>query len=145
MGIVLDFQTARRHRQLDFERRALRDLSLEKVERTIRDFFSDYVMLIPTAVQTVRDMCAEYAIEGFLFGSSMAKFGFRGEDREDVFLRCREQLDLLAADLCGFWCFWISASSVDYDELFQTCEHYVQAWWMEGFDTSLKRWRLKLH
>ncbi|RYM04858.1 DUF2521 family protein [Sporolactobacillus sp. THM7-7] len=143
MGIVVDFQKKQRYKQLDFERRALRDLSLEKIEASIHHCFSQYMVLVPASDQTVRDMCAEYAMEAFLLGSSMARFGFYGEDMDRVFQqRSRNRMDEMAEDFCTFWLFWTQTRK--YDGLFHVCEQYLYTWWAEGFESSLRRWRLKM-
>ncbi|RYL89929.1 DUF2521 family protein [Sporolactobacillus sp. THM7-4] len=145
MGVVMDFQEKQRHKQIDFERRALQDLSIFKIEAAIQSCFSKYMVLIPTAIQTAKDMCAEYAMEAYLLGSSMARFGFYGEDMESAFRRSQTPFESMTGDFCNFWLFWTASDLSSHEGLFETCEKFLHSWWREGYESSLKRWRLKMH
>ncbi len=144
MGIVMDFQERQRHKQMDFERRVLQDLSLEKIEASIRQRFNDYLAQVPSSAQTARDMCAEYALEAFLLGSSMGRFGFYGEDTENVFQRSMLPFEALHGDFFDFWLFWSASDPAAATELEEACDRYLYTWWQEGFEASLRRWRMKL-
>ncbi|MFT8318444.1 MAG: DUF2521 family protein [Sporolactobacillus sp.] len=143
MAIIMDFQEKKYHKQMDFERQALRELSFEKIEALIHSSFDSYLALIPSSGSTGMDMSAEYALEAFLLGSSMAKFGFYGEDKETVYKRSEKTLELLQHDFYEFWLFW-SADDPALEGLEETCRSFLHQWWEEGYESALKRWRLKL-
>ncbi|TGA96801.1 DUF2521 family protein [Sporolactobacillus shoreae] len=143
MGIVMDFQERQRHKQLDFERRALQDLSFEKIEKAIHRSFDLFIPAIPSGGGIALEMCAEYALEAFLLGSSMSRFGFYGENRETAYERCEASFARLLDDFCDFWQFWMPEDT-RLSDLRQSCERYLREWWTDGFETSLKRWKLKL-
>lgn len=144
MGVVMDFKEKLRHKQLDSERRALQDLSFSKIEQAVQDYFDRYLVLVPAAAKTGKEMCAEYALESFLLGSSMGRFGFYGEEKIEAFKRSKIEFYALYDDFYDFWLFW-GADQQSLDDLQDTCRKYLFNWWSEGFDASLKRWRLKLH
>ncbi|MET1250360.1 MULTISPECIES: DUF2521 family protein [Sporolactobacillus] len=144
MGVVMDFKEKHRHKQLDSERRALQDLSFTKIEEAVNNYFDRYLALVPAAGATGKEMCAEYALESFLLGSSMGKFGFYGEEKIEAFKRSKIEFYSLYDDLYDFWLFW-NIDQESRDELQDACRKYLYYWWSEGFEASLKRWRLKLH
>lgn len=143
MAIIMDFQERRYHKQLDFERQALRELSFDRIERAIHHNFDDYLKCIPASGQTAMDMSAEYALEAYLLGASMARFGFYGEDKQVIRQRSTHAMNLLIHDFYEFWRFW-SADDPAMTGLEDTCRIYLDFWWEDGFETALKRWRLKL-
>lgn len=143
MAIIMDFQERRYHKQLDFERQTLRELSFDRIERAIHQNFDDYLARIPASGQTAIDMSAEYALEAYLNGSSMARFGFYGEDKQAVRARSMRAMTLLSHNFYEFWRFW-SADDPTIIDLEETCRLYLDFWWEDGFETALKRWRLKL-
>ncbi|MFC6387388.1 DUF2521 family protein [Sporolactobacillus kofuensis] len=144
MGIVMNFKEKQRHKQLVSERRALQDLSFSKIETSVLRYFERYLALIPTAGSTGKEMCAEFALEGFLLGSSMGRFGFYGEDMEKAFARSKPEFYALLDDFYDFWLFW-GTEHESFDDLQETCRSYLYNWWVDGYEASLKRWRLKLH
>lgn len=144
MGIVMDFREKQRHKQLDSERRALQDLSFTKIEESVHSYFDQYLALVPAAGATGKEMCAEYALESFLLGSSMGRFGFYGEEMGKAFERSKIEFYALLDDFFDFWLFW-GSDQESLSELPDVCRKYLYSWWTEGFNASLKRWRLKLH
>ncbi|MCL1632428.1 YbaK family protein [Sporolactobacillus sp. CPB3-1] len=144
MGIVMDFREKQRHKQMDMERRALQDLSFTKIEEAVHRYFDQYLVSVPAAAATGKEMCAEYALESYLLGSSKGRFGFYGEEKMAVFQRCEIELYGLYDDFYNFWLFW-GADWQSLDDLQSTCRNYLFDWWSEGFDISLKRWRMKLN
>lgn len=143
MAVITNFQQRKYNKQLDFERQALRELSFDKIEMTIHRNFDDYLARIPSSGQTALDMSAEYALEAYLLGCSMARFGFYGEDKSVVRQRSRRSMTLLQHDFYEFWRFW-SADDPSMTGLEETCGVYLNFWWEDGYETALKRWRLKL-
>ncbi|WP_100486416.1 DUF2521 family protein [Sporolactobacillus pectinivorans] len=144
MGVVMDFKKRQQHKQMDFERRALQNLSFEKIEKTIHHSFDLYIPSVPSGGGIALEMCAEYALEAFLMGSAMGRFGFYGEDRETVYRRCEDSFERLLEDFCDFWRFWTTRDS-ELAGLRESCKTYLHNWWLDGFETSLKRWKMKLH
>jgi hypothetical protein len=143
MGVLLDFHEKKRHKQIAFERRALQDLSYEKIERATRHYFKPLLTTISTNDGIAVEMCAEYALEAFLMGATMGKYGFRGEKRAHVFNRCGHEYGQLLEEFCDFWNFW-SAGKLQ-QEAATICAAYLRDWWNEGFDTSIRRWKMKLY
>lgn len=147
MGVVMDFRKRQRDKRMDFERRALQDITYEKIEGTVHRFFDLFLEAVPTGGDIAVEMCAEYALEAFLLGSAMGRFGYYGERTEAVFERCRIPFETLWSDFCDFWQFWAADEQVlrALPGLQQTCASYLHLWWEEGFDLSLKRWKMKLY
>ncbi|MFT8363491.1 MAG: DUF2521 family protein [Sporolactobacillus sp.] len=143
MAIIMDFQERRYYKQLNFERQALRELSFERIERAIHQNFDGYLKRIPASGQTALDMSAEYALEAYLLGASMARFGFYGEEKQIVRQRSTHAMTVLIHDFYEFWLFW-SADDPTMTDLEDTCRLYLNFWWEDGFESALKRRRLKL-
>jgi Protein of unknown function (DUF2521). len=144
MGSVLNFQEKLHHKQQATERRALQDLTFDQIEKSIRTCFDPLLSKVPGAKDIAAEMCAEYALEAFLLGSAMSRFGYYGEERTIAFQRSRPSFDKLLTDFSDFWEFW-SDQPIVRDEIFPVCRVYLNNWWTEGFDRSLKRRKMKLH
>jgi len=145
MGVVMNFHEKYRHKKLDFERKALQDLSFQKIENVINETFEPYLKPMAAYLQTVTEMCVDYGIEAFLLGSSYGRFGFYGEAIEGVYQRSEKPFKMLLDDFYDFWLFWYTIDTMQNEDIYRACEAYLYYWWKEGFETALKRYRMRLH
>ncbi|MFC4620278.1 DUF2521 family protein [Camelliibacillus cellulosilyticus] len=145
MGSVMSFQEKYRHKQLDFERKALSDLSIPQIEAVVNDYFDTFLEPVAPYRTTITDMCLDYAIESYLLGASYGRFGYYGEPPEMAFTRSLKRSKILTHDLFDFWLFWYIPENTVYESLFRACEAYLYYWWKEGFENAVRRYRLRLN
>ncbi|MFT8872693.1 MAG: DUF2521 family protein [Sporolactobacillus sp.] len=143
MSVVIDFQAKKSSKQMIFEKRALRDISVKKIELSIDDHFSDLLLAVYPDSSVAKDMAAEYALEAYLCGAAAAPNGLHGDNKAAVRHRCERMLERCCDDFYSFWRFWLYDFAVS-DTLEQTCRHYLDNWWEEGYDNVLKRLKLRL-
>ncbi|MGV3487688.1 MAG: DUF2521 family protein [Tuberibacillus sp.] len=145
MGTVMSFHEKHRHKQLDFERKTLRELSIPQIEKVIDDYFDPFLGHMDPYKRTITDMCMDYAIEAYLLGASYGRFGYYGESAESAFMRSHSRAKELITDLFDFWLFWYEAQDLRFESLYKACEGYMYYWWKEGFESAVRRYRLRLH
>ncbi|MFB5284613.1 MULTISPECIES: DUF2521 family protein [Peribacillus] len=141
MNVIMDLQERQREKQIKYERRILRELSLEQVKtRFVQYFDKGYI-------DVVEEGCLDIAIEAFLLGAHYSKFGYYGESEEEVRARCFQEKKHLVDTLFHFIRYWGKiGSNENFEEgLYYRCEGYVEAWWKDGFKTGEKRHKMKLH
>ncbi|MFD2617417.1 DUF2521 family protein [Terrilactibacillus laevilacticus] len=145
MGEVMDFYDKYRHKQIDFERQNLQDVSLIKIQESIKNTFDGFLEPLSSYMQTVVDMCIDYAVESFLLGASYSRLGYYGVEMMNAFQRSREPFKMLVDDLYDFWIFWYYIDNIKNEAIHKACESFLYYWWKEGFETALKRYRMRLH
>ncbi len=93
------------------------------------------------------EACFDVAIEAYLLGGKVSKFGYSGEDIEMVKKRSRLELKHFIDTLYNFWLYWSEMGiSNPVDETFYyCCERYVETWWSEGYEKGIKRHKLRLN
>ncbi|GGJ75491.1 hypothetical protein GGR02_002777 [Anoxybacillus voinovskiensis] len=144
MNVITSFKEKKREKEIKYERKLLRELSLDKLQRKAGETFRFFYPhdQLPAIVE---DGCIDMAIEAYLLGASYSRFGYYGEPVERVKARSAKQEQYLADALFEFFCFFGNRHERDAGILHDTCARYISYWWMEGFETGKKRWRLKLH
>ncbi|GGE54652.1 hypothetical protein GCM10011391_36980 [Pullulanibacillus camelliae] len=146
MGTIMNFHDKYRNKQLDFERKTLRELSIPEVETVISDYFDPFLQVVIGGYrQTISDMCLDYAIEAYLLGASYGRHGYYGEDVQDIYMRSEKPFKLLTDDLFDFWMFWYAPDQIMVQTLYKACKDFLYYWWKEGLDSAVRRYRLKLH
>ncbi len=93
------------------------------------------------------EACFDVAIEAYLLGGKLSKFGYTGEPADLVKNRCEEELKHFIDTLYNFWLYWSEMGvSNQVDESFYfCCEHFVETWWSEGYEKGIKRHKLRLN
>ncbi|MFC7394880.1 DUF2521 family protein [Scopulibacillus cellulosilyticus] len=145
MAVVMNFTEKYRCKQLDFERKTLQELSLLQIENMIHDTFDQFMKPIVAYQQTITDMCLDYAVESFLLGASYGRFGYYGETLETVYYRSQKRFKTLLDDFYDFWMFWLYTDDMVNESVYMACESYLYYWWKEGFEATVRRYRLRLH
>lgn len=147
MNVIMGLQERQREKQLNYERRLLRDLSIEKLKVRILDFFNHDYSLGLYLTDVLEEGCFDVAIEAFLLGGNYGKFGYYGESMEDSRLRCKQEEKYLVDTLFNYILYWGKAGKMDiYSEsLFYHCSAYVETWWLQGFQAGAKYYKLRLH
>ncbi|AZV40896.1 hypothetical protein BAOM_0173 [Peribacillus asahii] len=141
VNVIMDLQERQREKQIKYERRILRELSLEQVKKRFVQYFDKGY------IDVVEEGCLDIAIEAFLLGAHYSKFGYYGESEEEVRARCFQEEKYLVDTLFHFIRYWGKiGSNENFEEgLYYRCEGYVEAWWKDGFKTGEKRHKMKLH
>ena len=145
MGTVTNFHDKYRTKQLEFEQQALRELSLSAIEKKFDVFFEPWVQPMYNFRQTLVEMGMDYAIEVYLLGASYSRFGYLGETLPIVFLRSEKRFKPLLQDFFDFWIFWQYTDRFMDESIYKACEGFLYHWWKEGYEESLKRYRLRLN
>lgn len=145
MAVVTTFFEKQRHKQLDFERKALQELSINKIETVMDQYFEPFLKYMASYRKAIEDMCLDYAIESFLIGASYGKFGCYGETIEETYSRSEHKSKRLLEDLYDYWLFWSDADELTIESIYISSDAYLYYWWKEGFEYIVKRHRLRLH
>ncbi len=146
MNVITTLKEKRKEKQMKYERKMLRELSLETLKKSVNEQFSHFYRTGLFA-KSIEDGCVDIAIESYLLGSKYGKFGYYGESFEDVKARCYFEEKYLVDTLFDFLTYWGQIGDNDFvnESLYYSCENYVNKWWQEGFTKSEKRYRLRLH
>ncbi|QPA31093.1 YbaK family protein [Thermaerobacillus caldiproteolyticus] len=146
MNVITSFKEKKREKQITYERKMLRELSLEKLKKHVHECFDSFYRTYRVFPSVIEDGCVDIAIEAYLLGASYSRFGYYGEPMEMVRRRSEREEKYLIDTLFDFLCFWGNIDDVFVGEsLYYMCEHYISHWWIEGFEKGKKRRRLKLH
>lgn len=147
MNVITTFKEKRKEKQITYERKMLRELSLEGLKKNVSETFGSYFRIGTMLGSAIEEGCLDVAIEAYLLGAKYSRFSYYGESLEDVKKRCYQYEKNLIDALYEFICYWghIGDHGFVNESLYYSCEHYVTYWWMEGFQKGEKRYRLKLH
>lgn len=144
MTVITNFLERKQEKQLNFERKALRELTLPDISKDVRKmffpFFNDSVLFHKELEETSIDM----AIEAYLIGANYSKFSFYGETEKEIRWRSRKEVKHYTDTLFDYWLFWCNSERVN-ESLYRACEAFIERWWGEGFQKGEKRHRLRLH
>jgi Protein of unknown function (DUF2521) len=146
MNVITSFKEKKREKQILYERKMLRELSLEKLKTKVIEHFGPFYHMYRLFPSVIEEGCIDIAIEAYLLGANYSRFGYYGEPAESVRRRCAQEEKYLIDTLFDFLCFWGDIDDgLASESLYYTCEHYIIYWWTEGFEKGKKRRRLKLH
>lgn len=97
MNVIVSLQEKQKEKQLKYERKMLRELSLKTLRSNIRDAFQ-----MQELHRQYEDYCIELGIESYLLGARYSKFGYYGESFFDVKYRALEEEQQLTETLFQF-------------------------------------------
>jgi hypothetical protein len=145
--VITSFAEKKRAKQLNYERSVLREISVKQLKERVQHFFGSFRLTQSLIMNTgIEEACYDVAIEAFLLGASLSRFGCYGETAEQVKLRCQSEEKHVVDTLYNFMLYWGSGDEgVMSESLYYICEQYVSSWWMEGFSKGERRIKLKLH
>ncbi|MBB5325751.1 hypothetical protein HNQ34_002852 [Anoxybacillus tepidamans] len=146
MTVITSFKEKKKEKEINYERKMLRELSLKKIQKQAYRYFRPFYPAYRVFPSMIEDGCIDMAIEAYLLGASYSRFGYYGEPLEMVKKRSAQEEKYLMDALFDFLYFWGDLNDMRIGELlYDTCERYITYWWIEGFEKGKKRWRLKLH
>ncbi|PEE44753.1 DUF2521 family protein [Bacillus pseudomycoides] len=142
MNVIVSLQEKQKEKQLKYERKMLRELSLKTLRSNIRAAFD-----MKELHRQYEDYCIELGIESYLLGARYSKFGYYGESFFDVKYRALEEEQQLTEMLFQFLTSMTmrEIESSDKELLYESCEQFISSWWREGYEKGERRYRLKLH
>lgn len=142
MNVIVSLQEKQKEKQLKYERKMLRELSLKTLRSNIRDAFD-----MKELHRQYEDYCIELGIESYLLGARYSKFGYYGESFFDVKYRALEEEQQLTEMLFQFLTSMTmrEIESNDKELLYESCEQFISSWWRQGYEKGERRYRLKLH
>lgn len=147
MNVITTFKEKRREKQIKYERTVLKDLSIKVLKSRVQHFFGSSRITSNLMMNSgIEEACYDIAIEAFLLGAKFSKFGYYGENVEDIRKRCYKEEKHLTDTLYNFLLYWGQGDEgIMSESLFYSCEQYVQIWWEDGFRNGERRRKLRLH
>lgn len=147
MNIITTLQDKQREKQIKYERSVLGDLSLNLLKERVKQYFgSTRISAIMIMNSGIEEACYDLALEAYLLGAKLSKFGYYGETIEEVRNRCFHEEKHLIDTLYNFLLYWGSEDEGKLSEsLYYMCEQYVNVWWRDGFENGERRHKLRLH
>jgi hypothetical protein len=147
VNVITTFKEKRREKQIKYERSVLRDLSINMLKERVKHYFGSTRIASIFVMNTgIEEACYDVALEAYLLGAKFSKFGYHGEDLEEVRSRCNKEENHLIDTLYNFLLYWGNGEEGTMSEsLYYLCEQYVHVWWREGFDKGQRRHKLRLH
>ncbi|WP_338473130.1 YbaK family protein [Niallia sp. XMNu-256] len=147
MNVITTFIEKKREKQMKYEKSVLREISVKTLKERVQHYFGasrfTQSMIMHSGIE---EACYDVAIEAFLLGANMSRFGYYGEEATDVKLRCQHEEKHLIDTLYNFLLYWGgSQEGVLSESLNYQCEQYVNSWWLDGFHKGERRIKLKLH
>jgi hypothetical protein len=145
--VITTFKEKRREKQIKYERSVLRDLSIHTLKERVKQYFGSTPLASSFVMNTgIEEACYDVALEAFLLGAKFSKFGYYGENEDEVRKRCVPEEKHLIDTLYNFLLYWGDGLEGTMSEsLYYLCEQYIFVWWKEGFDKGQRRHKLRLH
>ncbi|MFV8829697.1 DUF2521 family protein [Alkalihalobacterium sp. APHAB7] len=145
MTVITTFSEKQREKRWKFERKVLRQLSLNDLKKDAQQHFEP---LFPFHFQYepfLIDPIIDAAIDSFLIGAEFSRFGYYGELLRDVRFRCEDELKDIYTQLFYILEAWYTYRDIGLDSLYLAVEQFVEKWWEKGFTEGTKRYRMRLH
>jgi hypothetical protein len=147
MNVITTLREKQKAKQVKYDRKILRELSIETLKARVQEFFGSDRLSGEYSTDVLEEGCCDVAIEAFLLGANYSKFGYYGETIETARDRCRSEEKHLIDTLFNFILYWGKVGDNDiYNEgLYYRCEGFVAVWWKEGFEKGERRRKMRLH
>jgi hypothetical protein len=147
MNVITSFNAKRRERQIKYERKLLKELSIQSLKKSVQEYFgSERIEGGLWLQQGVEEGCYDVAIEAFLLGGQYSRFGHYGESIDQAKKRCENEIRHLTDTLYNFWLYCkFGDQGFIQESIYYSCERFVDIWWMEGFTKGEQRRKLRLH
>ncbi|GGE84375.1 DUF2521 family protein [Priestia taiwanensis] len=146
MGVIFTFKEKRRQKQMIFEKRALRELSLESLRASISRFLKEQPIKNRSIESIMEDYFLESAIESYLLGARYSKFSYYGEQVDAIRNRSLEEEKHLVNHLYHYFYFagGLEDAANKQEVIYEKCKGFVETWWREGFHKGERRYKLRL-
>lgn len=146
MNVITTFVEKKREKQLKYEKSVLREISVKTLKERVQQYFGSSRITQSIVMHVgIEEACYDVAIEAYLLGAHMSKFGVYGEKAEDVKKRCEKEEKHIIDTLYNFLLYWGGGQEgVMSESLYYLCKQYVNSWWMDGFHKGQRSPRNKL-
>ncbi len=146
MTVITSFKEKKKDKQVKYEKKLLKELSLEKLMNGVKLYFDPFFRRASFS-QAIEDGGVDVAIEAYLLGASFGKIGHFGESFEEIKKRCYSEEKYLIDTLYEYLNYWGNFGDNDIvsESLHMACEQYVSKWINEGFQKGIMRHKLRLH
>ncbi|MCY8048731.1 YbaK family protein [Bacillus haynesii] len=146
MGTVVSFNNEKQKKQINLEKKLLRELSLEKMLSSAEECFAPLFHFFSKHTDILYDGCIDFAIEAYLLGAEYGKFGYHGEPVQRAMVRSEKEEKQLLHELYEYAVSWSEAFNIQavHEPLYYACEYFIQSWWKEGFSQRERRFKLRL-
>lgn len=147
MNVITSLKDKRREKQIKYERSVLKDLSIKMLKERVQQYFGSTRIASSFIMNTgIEEACYDVALEAYLLGAKFSKFGYHGENLEEVRTRCFKEEKHLIDTLYNFLLYWgIGDEGAMSESLYYLSEQYVHVWWREGYEKGQMRHKLRLH
>lgn len=147
MTLITTFTEKKREKQIKYERTLLRDLSIQALKKSVQNYFGASRITSGILLKSgMEEACYDIAIEGYLLGARMSRFGHFGETANQVQNRCENEMKHLSDTMYNFILYWGQGEEgIQSESLIFMCEQFVDSWWREGFHKGERRYKLRLH
>lgn len=145
LTVITSFYDKQRNKQVDFERKVLRDLTFSDIEHTAESQFAPFIQTATGYQTSMEEVCIDYAVEAYLLGASFSRFGYYGESLGRIRSRSEKGQRALVNDLYDYWCYWSEADAFMLESVYEASQAYIADWWRRGFENGEKRYRLRLN
>lgn len=147
MNVITTLNQKREAKQMTFERKLLKELSIKQLKERVNMYFSPFFRSNSIFATAIEDGSIDIAIEAYLLGARMSRFGYYGETEDQVRNRCYEEEKFFADSLYEYLQYWGGAAGNDLanESMYIASEQFVFHWWKEGFRKGEMRRRLRLH
>lgn len=147
MKVITSFKEKKREKQIKYERSVLKDLSTNLLKERVQHYFGSNRIASSFIMNSgIEEACYDVALEAYLLGAKLSKFGYYGENMDEVKKRCFHEEKHLIDTLYNFFLYWGGEEEGTLSEsLYYMCEQYVSVWWREGYEKGERRHKLRLH
>lgn len=147
MNVITTLKDKRREKQIKYDRSVLKDLSIKMLKERVQQYFGSTRIASSFIMNTgIEEACYDVALEAYLLGAKFSKFGYHGENLEEVRTRCFKEEKHLIDTLYNFLLYWGNGDEGAMSEsLYYLSEQYVHVWWREGYEKGQMRHKLRLH
>ncbi|WP_226671072.1 DUF2521 family protein [Metabacillus litoralis] len=145
MNEIISLKQKRHQKELKYEKRMLRELSLAEIKQEIDSCFGSFSHIVKKVV--IEDGCVDFAIESFLLGAKYSKFGYLGESMNQANKRCQLEERQIIDEMFDFFLNFgkMNDKDISFDEVYIACEYYIHSMWKQGYVKGEKRYKLRLH
>lgn len=147
MNVITTLTDKREEKRIAFERKVLRELSIKQLKEQVVFYFSPYFRSQSIFSTAIEDGSIDIAIELYILGAKMSRFGYFGETESQVRARCEDEIKYYTDSLFEYLQYWGAASGNDLvnESIFLAAEQFTSYWWNEGFRKGEKRYKMRLH
>jgi len=147
MNIITTLTEKREAKRIAFERKVLRELSLKQLKEKVNFYFSPFFRSQSIFSTAIEDGSIDIAIELYILGAKMSRFGYFGESADQVRSRCSDEIKYYTDSLFEYLQYWGAAAGNDLinESIYMAAEQFASDWWKIGFRKGEMRYKMRLN